>query len=57
LANIEDSDDELDLDEIAIEQFDEASDSDVEESLEQAVRNMHEKGFYGRKYYRINLYY
>ncbi|KAJ3272040.1 Sperm-associated antigen 16 protein [Terramyces sp. JEL0728] len=43
----QDSDDDLEFEEIPVEPFDEMSDSDVEESLEQAVRNMHEKGAFG----------
>ena len=56
--NLEESDDELDFEEVPVEPFDEMSDSDIEESLEQAVRNMHEKGYYGRKIYfhRFNYY-
>ncbi|KAI8897792.1 WD40-repeat-containing domain protein [Globomyces pollinis-pini] len=41
--------DDLEFEEIPVEPFDEASDSDVEETLEQAVRNMHEKGAFGVK--------
>lgn len=40
---IDDSDEELDFEEVPIEAFEDASDSEVEESLEQAVRNINEK--------------
>jgi hypothetical protein len=40
---IESDEDDVDFDEIPVEQFEELSDSDIEESLEQAVRNMNEK--------------
>ena len=41
-SDIEDSDE--DFDEVPIEQFDDESDSDIDETLEQAVRNINEKG-------------
>nr|KAJ3421397.1 Sperm-associated antigen 16 protein [Polyrhizophydium stewartii] len=44
---VEDSDEELEFEEIPVEQFDDYSDSDVDETLEQAVRNIHEKNFFG----------
>ncbi|KAI8927731.1 WD40-repeat-containing domain protein [Entophlyctis helioformis] len=45
---VEDSDGEdLEFDEIPVEQFDDVSDSDVDESLEQAIRNINEKNFFG----------
>eukprot|EP00842_Homolaphlyctis_polyrhiza_P000086 jgi/Hompol1/1078/HPOL_001374-RA len=44
---IEDSDEELEFEEIPVEQFDDYSDSDVDETLEQAVRNIHEKNYFG----------
>jgi WD40 repeat protein len=46
---VESDEEDIDFDEVPIEQFEELSDSDVEESLEQAVRNIHEKALYGNK--------
>jgi hypothetical protein len=48
-SNLQDSDSDEEFDEIPVEDFEQESDSDGEESLEQAVRNMHEKGYFGRK--------
>jgi WD40 repeat protein len=46
---VESDEEDIDFDEVPVEQFEELSDSDVEESLEQAVRNIHEKTLYGSK--------
>ena len=45
----EESDDDMEFDEIPVEPFEDASDDEVEETLEQAVRNMHERGGFGGK--------
>lgn len=45
----EESDDEMEFDEIPVELFEDASDDEVEETLEQAVRNMHERAGFGGK--------
>ncbi|KAJ1336824.1 hypothetical protein BSLG_006927 [Batrachochytrium salamandrivorans] len=42
-ASVEDSDNELEYEKIPVEQFDDYSDSEVDETLDQAVRNIHEK--------------
>jgi sperm-associated antigen 16 protein len=46
---LESDEEEVDFDEVPIEQFDELSDSDVEESLEQTVRNIHQKSLFRSK--------
>ncbi|KAH6561506.1 hypothetical protein BASA60_009012 [Batrachochytrium salamandrivorans] len=48
-ASVEDSDNELEYEKIPVEQFDDYSDSEVDETLDQAVRNIHEKGLFGSK--------
>lgn len=45
----EESEDEMEFDEVPIEPFEDATDDEVEETLEQAVRNMHERGAFGGK--------
>ena len=50
-----DSDDEIDYNEIPIEEFEEFSDSDEEETLEKAVRNINEKNFFGGNLYEQNI--
>lgn len=53
LANeLSDNDsDEIDYDEVPIEEFDELSDNEMEENLEQAVRNISEKTFFGGEFF------
>ncbi|KAL5035595.1 hypothetical protein BDV3_005487 [Batrachochytrium dendrobatidis] len=46
-ASADDSDDNMEYEDIAVEQFDDYSDSDVDETLDQAVRNIHEKDYFG----------
>lgn len=43
---LNDSDDEFNFDQVLLEPFEEGSDSEVEESLEQAVRNINEKSVF-----------
>ena len=50
LDDEEDDIENLEFEEIPPEQFDDASDSEVDESLEQAVRNISEKQFFGGNY-------
>ncbi|KAI9364470.1 WD40-repeat-containing domain protein [Zopfochytrium polystomum] len=45
--DLEDSDEELDYQEVLVEEFEDLSDSDGEETLEKAVRNINEKTFFG----------
>lgn len=44
LYDIDESDDEIEYEEIPTETFEEESDSEIEETLEQACRNINEKG-------------
>jgi hypothetical protein len=52
---VNESDDDIDYDEVPIEEFDDLSDSDGEETLEKAVRNINEKNFFNGGIY-INCY-